>query len=257
MTAGSFLLAWLAEIADALQVTDDAGQVVDVVAVALGAFLQETLVDVSAVVTNRVRDVESEIVTAFAGGYTLNIYEGEFLNGNTPVYTQTYSLDGEQGWRTLELDNILSFAPDQTIWVTFSFNDPTGSAAPLAITSYCGNPDGSWYHFSLWSNSWDVYTNLSVYLTWMIRAVLFDSTGIEDVVGSDQGNFAYVSDGNIIINGGPSTGSGTLQVIDMMGRVIVCRDAMHCVSTSGMAPGVYVLRLINGNDVKMQKIVIR
>ena len=63
-------MAWLAEIADALQVTDDAGQVVDVVAVALRAFLQETLVDVTAVVANRVRDVESEIVTAFAGGYT-------------------------------------------------------------------------------------------------------------------------------------------------------------------------------------------
>ena len=60
----------LAEIADALQVTDDAGQIVDVVAVALGAFLQETLVDVTAVVANRVRDVESEVVATFAGSHT-------------------------------------------------------------------------------------------------------------------------------------------------------------------------------------------
>lgn len=188
------------------------------------------------------------------GDYTLNIYEGESLNGNTPVYTKTYYLDGEQGWRTLELDNILSFAHGQTAWVTFSFNDPTGSAAPLATTSYCGNPDGSWYHFSLWSNSWDVYTNLSVYLTWMIRAVLVDSTGIEDIFGSDsdQGSFAFVSDGNIIVNG-----EGTLQMIDMTGRVIVLGDAINRVCTSGMTSGVYVLRLINGNAVKTQKIVIK
>ncbi len=69
MTAGGFLLARLAEIADTLQVTDNAGQVVDVVAVAFGAFLQETLVDVTAVVTDRVRDVEGEVVATFTGGY--------------------------------------------------------------------------------------------------------------------------------------------------------------------------------------------
>ena len=32
---------------------------------------------------------------------------------------------------------------------------------------------------------------------------------------------------------------------------------MRCVPTSGMTAGVYVLRLINGNDVKTQKIVVR
>ena len=54
-------------------------------------------------------------------------------------------------------------------------------------------------------------------------------------------------------------GEGTLQVVDMMGRVVVCRDASNAsaISTSGMAPGVYVLRLINGDNVKTQKIVIR
>jgi hypothetical protein len=31
---------------------------------------------------------------------------------------------------------------------------------------------------------------------------------------------------------------------------------VHAVSTSGMVPGVYVLRLINGDNVKTQKIVI-
>ena len=57
----------------------------------------------------------------------------------------------------------------------------------------------------------------------------------------------------------------SLQVIDALGRV--CRNAMiaspmiaspnHRVSTEGMIPGVYVLRLVQGDDVKTQKIVIK
>ena len=75
---------------------------------------------------------------------------------------------------------------------------------------------------------------------------------------SDNEPFAYLdAAGNIIVNGGSSTGLETLQVVDVMGRVIVQGDAMNRVSTSGMTPGIYVLRLINGNDVRTQKIVVR
>lgn len=64
--------------------------------------------------------------------------------------------------------------------------------------------------------------------------------------------FAFISNGNIIING-----EGTLQVVDMTGRVIRCTDGVHTVSTNGMPAGVYVLRLINGENSKTQKIVIQ
>ena len=46
-------------------------------------------------------------------------------------------------------------------------------------------------------------------------------------------------------------------VIDMMGSNIISRDGVHTVSTNGMTPGVYVLRLINGEIIKTQKIVIQ
>ena len=71
--------------------------------------------------------------------------------------------------------------------------------------------------------------------------------------GSETFGFINAS-GNIIVNG-----EGTLQIVNMTGRVVVSRtgDAMNRVSTNGMAPGVYVLRLINGDDVKTQKIVVR
>ena len=66
------------------------------------------------------------------------------------------------------------------------------------------------------------------------------------------GNFAFISNGNIIVNG-----EGMLQVVDVTGRVVRCSDGVHTVSTNGMTPGIYVLRLINGNDVKVQKVVVR
>ena len=78
------------------------------------------------------------------------------------------------------------------------------------------------------------------------------STVCEDADGDSDGTFAFISNGNIIVNG-----EGTLQIIDVMGRVIRCTDVARNVSTSGMTPGVYVLRLINGNDVKTQKIVVK
>ena len=66
--------------------------------------------------------------------------------------------------------------------------------------------------------------------------------------------FAYINNGNIIITA--DAGDATLQIVDVMGRVVLCRDAMPCVSTNGMAPGMYVLRLIDGDSVRTQKIVV-
>jgi hypothetical protein len=66
-----------------------------------------------------------------------------------------------------------------------------------------------------------------------------------------SGNFAFISNGNIIVNG-----NGTLQMIDMMGRVIRSTDVARNVSTSGIPAGVYVLRLIEGENVRTQKLVI-
>ena len=67
--------------------------------------------------------------------------------------------------------------------------------------------------------------------------------------------FAFISNGNIVINEADARGA-SLQVVDVMGRVVVSRDVACNVSTNGMAPGVYVLRLIDGDGVKTQKIVI-
>ena len=72
--------------------------------------------------------------------------------------------------------------------------------------------------------------------------------------GNENDNFAFISDGNIIVNG-----EGTLQVIDALGRTLANKERSTLnsqLSTLTFKPGVYVVRLINGNDVKVQKVVV-
>lgn len=73
----------------------------------------------------------------------------------------------------------------------------------------------------------------------------------------DNKTFAFINNGNIIITA--DVEGATLQVIDVMGRVVVSRegDVSRNISINGMTQGTYVLRLINNDKVMTQKIVIR
>ena len=64
MAACSLLLAWLGEIAYALEVTNDTSQIVHIGAMAMRALFGVAFVDMSAVVAEGVRDIESEVVTS-------------------------------------------------------------------------------------------------------------------------------------------------------------------------------------------------
>ena len=73
--------------------------------------------------------------------------------------------------------------------------------------------------------------------------------------GEGSDDFAFISNGELIVTG--IDGNSVLQVIDITGRVIASYNTTNRIGTSGMTAGVYVLRLINGQNVKTQKIVIR
>lgn len=74
---------------------------------------------------------------------------------------------------------------------------------------------------------------------------------------TNSGPFAYFCDGNIIIT--DAEVGAMLQIVDVTGRIVVsCEgDALNRVSTSGMTPGVYVLHLVNGDNVRVQKIMVK
>ena len=74
--------------------------------------------------------------------------------------------------------------------------------------------------------------------------------------GDDSHNdFAFVSDGDIIVTG--DTHDATLQVVDVTGRTLLRANGANRVSTNGMAPGVYVLQLLQGEQMRTQKIVVK
>lgn len=83
--------------------------------------------------------------------------------------------------------------------------------------------------------------------------LLFATNGIEENDATSSATFAYINNGEIIVNG-----EGMMQVMDITGRILVSHNGdTRCVPTTGMAPGVYVIRLINGDSVRSQKIVVK
>ena len=71
---------------------------------------------------------------------------------------------------------------------------------------------------------------------------------------NENEDFAYISNGNLIVNG-----EGTLQMVDILGRIVFTSEVNSSLLTphSSLIPGVYVLRLITTDRIRTQKIVIR
>lgn len=73
---------------------------------------------------------------------------------------------------------------------------------------------------------------------------------------SEQGNdnFAFFNGSKLIVN---DQGEATLQVVDILGRVISSQNINGNENINlNIKSGAYMIRLINGNDVKTQKIVV-
>ena len=72
---------------------------------------------------------------------------------------------------------------------------------------------------------------------------------------NDNDSFAYYAEGEIRLTA-PCQGA-SLQIVDLTGRVVFVGDVSGNVSTKGMTQGVYVLRLVSGEKVRTQKIVVQ
>ena len=72
---------------------------------------------------------------------------------------------------------------------------------------------------------------------------------------STSDTFAFFSNGSFVIN---NEGNATLQVIDVTGRILKSESINGCANVDvNAAPGVYMLRLVNGDNVKVQKVVVK
>lgn len=75
------------------------------------------------------------------------------------------------------------------------------------------------------------------------------------ITEQENEEFAYYANGEIHLVM-EAQNLSSMQVIDLTGRVIMKRDATDRVSTSGIAPGVYILRLETPKGIRTQKIII-
>ena len=70
---------------------------------------------------------------------------------------------------------------------------------------------------------------------------------------NNEDSFAFFSNGSLIIN---NEGNATLQVVDVTGRIVKCENINGSASVNiDAASGVYMVRLVNGDNVKVQKVV--
>ena len=71
--------------------------------------------------------------------------------------------------------------------------------------------------------------------------------------GNDEESFAFFSNGSLFVN---NEGSAVLQVVDVTGRIVKSESINGCANVSfDAAPGVYMVRLVNGDNMKVQKVV--
>ena len=84
------------------------------------------------------------------------------------------------------------------------------------------------------------------------RLVFATTTGVSE---NSENNFAFYNGGNWVIN---NMGDATLQVVDMLGHILSSETINGNASISiDQVPGVYMIRLVSGNDVKVQKVIIK
>ena len=73
--------------------------------------------------------------------------------------------------------------------------------------------------------------------------------------GNAEDSFAFFSNGSLIVS---NDGNATLQVVDVNGRIISSESINGSASVNvNAASGVYMVRLINGDNVKVQKVVVK
>ena len=72
---------------------------------------------------------------------------------------------------------------------------------------------------------------------------------------SNDDNFAFFTNGSFVIN---NEGEATLQVVDINGRIMKTESINGCTNVNlNAASGIYMLRLVNAESVKVQKVVVK
>ena len=84
--------------------------------------------------------------------------------------------------------------------------------------------------------------------------LVFSASSISEEVDGDNA-FAYFNGSNWMVS---NIGEATLQVVDVMGRILSSESISGNAAVNlNHVPGVYMLRLVSGDSVKVQKVVVK
>lgn len=100
--------------------------------------------------------------------YTLKIHQGDRPKQNNLVYMMSFYQSRQTRYRWVEkvLDSAIVIDHSKPLWIVLNYNS---DGAPAAASTWCGNPDGSWYSDNGIS-SWVNLSSQGYDATWMLRA---------------------------------------------------------------------------------------
>ncbi|MCB9169162.1 MAG: CotH kinase family protein [Flavobacteriales bacterium] len=93
------------------------------------------------------------------------------------------------------------------------------------------------------------------YLAGAIDCTLYTGIAGDEVLDAEFNVFPNPTNGTVLINGPTLSAAATIQVIDATGRRLLDRAFDPVLDLSGLAPGTYLIRVMNGEDVRQQRIV--
>ena len=191
------------------------------------------------------------------------------LNENS---TRIFATRDRQDWATIPMEGneqTVSFkaAKDGTYTLRVNvgnmdldylhlIDNMTGADVDLLVHSAPEHVEGPTQYDGVSTGSTTCYTFTAKTTDYESRFRLVFNADDASTGSASDAPFAFVNNGNIVITA--DADDATLQVIDMMGRVIRTVGLSQCGSRTitGMSSGVYVLRLIDGDSIRTQKIVI-
>ena len=193
------------------------------------------------------------------------------------VHTSKAAFDNITDWITVEPSDMVCSVVDTPLssgWTTFNLNTPfvyDGQRNLALIVDY-SIPSLNYCNYNNWKtfNGQDnctLYINgngtnydpagpvVAGYTTNSKNQLQLDIEYTPTAIDEHNVDFAYYNGSEWVVN---TKGDATLQVVDVMGRILSSeRISGNASKAINAAPGVYMLRLVRGDDVRVQKVVVR
>lgn len=125
--------------------------------------------------------------------YSVKVFMGASFDR---VAFATTANTSDFGWVTLPLSEPIPLVDDQPLWIYLTSRSYTN---PAVVSSYSGNPDGTWYKRA--GTTWEHLEDRNDYASWMIRALLGPLEQVEVTVESSDPSRGAVSGGGFYYPG--------------------------------------------------------